>query len=225
MDLVFGALEDAELYLYFDNLYFEKDQATSCKISVSGLLDEKKVGKITGNFSLYTEWSHLYGGKHDWLLNLGVIPKKVTGLRVKFETAGTYTMDGIYVYARDRSDILRNIRELNHQVSGVSFSKNEMRVSLENTEEEYLFAAVPYSEGWQAYDQGNPLEILKADVGFMALRLDPGKHEIQFVYKTPGFVPGALISIGSVVCFIAIILLRKKRTVKNRLRRDLCFFR
>ena len=85
-----------------------------------------------------------------------------------------------------------------------------MHVSVENEQAEYLFTAVPYSEGWKAYDRGEPAEILKADIGFMALKMEPGRHEIRFVYRTPGFAAGLLISLASIVCFAVILLLKKK---------------
>ena len=92
----------------------------------------------------------------------------------------------------------------------MSFPNNEMKVSMHNKEMEYLFAAVPYSEGWKAYDHGKPIKVLKADIGFMALQLEPGEHDIRFVYNTPGFITGLIISLVSVICFSISIILKKK---------------
>ena len=213
MDLVFDTLDNAELYLYFENVDFEKELATSFSVSVFGLYDEKKAEQLGNSFSGYTEKNHLYGGKHNWLLNLGTVPDKVNGIRIQYNTTGTYTLDGIQVYARKKDDILKNIHAMDHQVSRISFPLNEMHVSVENEQAEYLFTAVPYSEGWKAYDQGKPVEILKADIGFMALRMEPGEHDIQFVYHTPGFIAGLLISLVSLACFaVMMLLMNKKRT-------------
>ena len=104
---------------------------------------------------------------------------------------------------------------MDHQVSNISFPVNEVKVSMENTEPEYLFAAIPYSEGWKAYDRGESVKILKADAGFMALQMEPGEHDIRFVYHTPGFIAGLLISLASVVCFAAILFLQKKHVRKH----------
>lgn len=215
MDLLFEPVENAELYLYFENIDFERDLAKSYRISACGLYDETKIEELANYYSAYTYIHHLYGGRHNWMLNLGVVPEKVNGIRIKFGAAGTYTLDGIHVYARKKDDILKNIHAMDHQVSNISFPVNEVKVSMENTEPEYLFAAIPYSEGWKAYDRGESVKILKADAGFMALQMEPGEHDIRFVYHTPGFIAGLLISLASVVCFAAILFLQKKHVRKH----------
>ncbi len=215
MDLMFDAVENAEIYLCFENIDLKQEMPITYNISAYGLYENEKIGTLVNSFSGCTKAHHLYGGKHNWLLNLGAVPDKANGIRIQFGTAGTYTLDGLRVYARNRDDIIYNIHAMNHEVSNVSFPQNEMRVSVDNTEPEYLFTAVPYSEGWKAYDCGKPMEVLKADIGFMALKMEPGSHEIRFIYRTPGFGMGLLISLASVACFAVILVLKKRAVAKG----------
>lgn len=63
-----------------------------------------------------------------------------------------------------------------------------------------MFFAVPYSEGWSAYVDGRPAEILKANIGFMAIRVPAGQCSIRLEYHTPGLGAGlALSGLGLVV--------------------------
>ena len=76
-----------------------------------------------------------------------------------------------------------------------------MSVKITSDHQEYLFASVPYSEGWTVADRGEKLDLLRADEGFMAVRLDEGNHELRFAYHTPGLKTGLLISLFSAACF------------------------
>ena len=211
MDCFFDPVENVELYLFFDHIDLVTENVPSYSVSAWGLFDGEKEDSLYNAFSSYTKVSHLYGGKHDWLLNLGSVRNKVNGIRIRFGTPGIYTLNGIHIYARNRDDILNNILALNHEISNTSFPLNEIRLSMENTKPEYLFVAIPYSEGWKAYDRGHLVKILKADVGFMALQMEPGEHEIRFVYQTPGFITGLMISFFSMACFIVIWLYKKSK--------------
>ena len=210
MDLSFEELDNAEIYMLFDNIHFEKDLEKSYGIWVAGMFNDERVRNMSSGFDGATYINHLYGGKHNWMLNLKLSPEKVNRIRITFNSSGTYTMDGMKLYARKLEEIEKSIAGLNRDVHDVAFPINGMKVSLENKEKEILFAAVPYSEGWKAYDNGEPIEVLKADVGFMALEMEPGEHNIQFAYHTPGLLAGLLISLGSVVGFTVLQVLKKR---------------
>ena len=56
---------------------------------------------------------------------------------------------------------------------------------------------MPYEAGWRASVNGAPAEILRAGVGFMAVKCPAGESEIVFSYQTPGLAAGAWISLGA----------------------------
>lgn len=67
----------------------------------------------------------------------------------------------------------------------------------------WLFAAIPFEDGWKAYVDGVETEILRANFGFSAIEVNEGKHEIVFKYQTPYLKEGMLIScLGIVFLFI-----------------------
>ncbi len=78
-----------------------------------------------------------------------------------------------------------------------------------------VFFSVPYDEGFSATVNGQPAEIERVNVGFMAVKCQKGHNEIVFKYKTPGLDLGIKISAGAVLIFIIYciteILLRKNR--------------
>lgn len=63
---------------------------------------------------------------------------------------------------------------------------------------------------------GNPIEIQKANIGFMAVEVDGAEHDVHFSYVTPGLLFGVLCSGIGLVAIVAFELLwfrsgRRKR--------------
>ena len=56
--------------------------------------------------------------------------------------------------------------------------------------ENLVFYSIPYDEGWSATVDGEPAQIEKVNVGFMAVRVPEGEHTIRFDYNTPGLSTG-----------------------------------
>lgn len=69
--------------------------------------------------------------------------------------------------------------------------------------ENLVFFSVPYESGWTATVNGKPAEILKTNVGFMAVKCPAGKTvEIRFDYETPGLRYGIYISAGALLLLV-----------------------
>lgn len=75
--------------------------------------------------------------------------------------------------------------------------KNGFSASITLEQENYVFFSVPYEAGWRASVNGADAEILRAGVGFMAVKCPAGESEIVFSYQTPGLAAGAWISLGA----------------------------
>lgn len=92
---------------------------------------------------------------------------------------------------------------------------NGFTAKIDSDKENLLFFSVPYDKGWSATVNGKPVEILKANVGFMAVEISEGENEIRFDYTTPGLSLGikiSLVALGVLVVYVftAFILDRKK---------------
>lgn len=79
-----------------------------------------------------------------------------------------------------------------------------------------LFFTVPYSEGFSATVNGEPVEVEQVDFGFMAVKIPAKTYcSVEFKYETPGLSVGITISLISLAAFIlyaaiTIIFRRKK---------------
>ena len=68
--------------------------------------------------------------------------------------------------------------------------------------ERLVFFSVPYEDGWTATVNGEPAEIEKVNVGFMAVKVPAGTSEIRFNYYTPGLNAGIAATAGSIGIFL-----------------------
>ena len=66
----------------------------------------------------------------------------------------------------------------------------------ESDADRLIFFSGPYESGWSATVNGQPAEIEKVNVGFMAVKVPAGEAQIRFNYETPGLKIGILISIA-----------------------------
>lgn len=86
-------------------------------------------------------------------------------------------------------------------------SKEGFSAKINLSKDNLVFFSVPYDKGWKAYINGQPVDIEKANIGFMAIKANAGENEISFIYKTPGLSIGIIISIISLIIFLFYIII------------------
>ncbi len=103
--------------------------------------------------------------------------------------------------------------------SSVNFENN--RITAEFTagdKDELVYFSIPYEPGWSAEVNGEPVQIETVNIGFMAVRVPKGRtSEIVFTYKTPGLVPGIVVTIAGAVLLTVYMILWKNPTKRRRI--------
>ncbi len=203
---------DAELYVYIGDLVYGDKTQECYGIYVEGLYDGEPAGMKELIYG-FTPFNHMYAGKEDWLVCLGRISGKVNMIKFTFEKPGRYDFSELSIYAEPESKIEENISKLDQDFGDISVNGDQVMFSRTCEQSEYVLISIPYSDGWTAEDNGKPADIIRADVGFMAVKLDPGTHNVVLKYKTPGLKSGVCISVISVISFItAGVLLYRNRS-------------
>ena len=193
---------DCEASVFLENIHFKNGLDSAYNISVYGLIGENWIDYTYNSYDGLNNIHHMYGGKHNWLLNLGPIEGVIDGVCIVFHNPGEYHLDGISVYSKPVTEIEKSIQKLEQNAQNVRLSPNKVSFEIENTGDQFLFASIPYSDGWRATVDGKSAEIMKADVGFMALKLPAGEHSVVFIYHTPGILAGFLISAISIIGYV-----------------------
>ena len=87
---------------------------------------------------------------------------------------------------------------------------NRVSGNINLSEAKLLVLAIPYSDGWSAYVDGEPQKILRANTMFCALSLEAGEHEITLRYRTPGLLLGTLVSFLGVLIFAGCLMYQRR---------------
>ena len=110
--------------------------------------------------------------------------------------------------------------------AAVNFTKDSKGFTatsvLEN--DNLVFFSIPYDEGWSATVDGQPAEVEKVNIGFMAVKVPSGQHTIRFDYETPGLHWGIIITFTAagltilylIICF-AVKGYRRRKEEHERL--------
>lgn len=167
------------------------------------------------SFEVATNASAKYSGKNDWAVNLGMADEPLESVSISFGAVGVYSFDELYACAQPQQAIRDNIERLRaDNDASIQFGTNAFYVHVDAEElsgksenqgdSRYVFVSIPYSAGWSATIDGAPIEIEKANVGFMAVEIDGEEHEIHFSYVMPGFRVGAACS--GVAFFVIVVI-------------------
>lgn len=98
--------------------------------------------------------------------------------------------------------------------SPLAIDKRGFTSEVELSKENLVFYSVPFDDGWTATVDGEEVEIVRANVGFMAVRVPEGKHTVRFAYHTPGLVAGIAVGIGGMLLtagYLALVFLLRRR--------------
>lgn len=91
--------------------------------------------------------------------------------------------------------------------------------TIHNNTDGYLLLPIPYEKGWTITVDGNEVDILKADSGFMAVYLKEGNHNIDIQYQFPGEKCGIIFAaLGTFIVFLECIYLCTRKN-KNKVLR------
>lgn len=129
---------------------------------------------------------------------------------IQLEADETYEMGDITVYFH-QPDYTAIKKLQRHGAENIQIVNNRITMTATAESDEYLFASIPYSTGWTAYVDGVKTPVYQADVGFMAITLEAGEHEVEFRYVTPGLKIGLALSIIGLL-IIMFIIMRKAYT-------------
>lgn len=170
------------------------------------------MGSVTKTLICQTDENHLFGGKEDWLVNMGASSAGDMELVIEFAKPGVYSIDDINIVAVSPDSLVEDIEKLSgtsEMIEDPSFSGSTLTLSTsEDSKGGFLYIAIPYSDGWTAYVDGEPAEISRANIAFMGLELKEGLHEVVLKYETPGLKAGIAVSIVGVLIFLGVRLMR-----------------
>ena len=155
-----------------------------------------------------------YTGIEEYWFNLTEIKQDTGGyyfdINIDGETDFDATKLSIYWHPINYTGIKERQK---HVMKDVQIDNNTITGTINCSNDEYLFLSVPFSSGWIAYVDGEKTDVLRANIGFMAIPLKSGGHNIELKYVTPGIRAGSFCSIISLAAIAIIYILNKKKGI------------
>ncbi len=233
--LDFDAPANSEVYVVFENLrftpfsrldtYTDEEWENASALVRGSVLWDSATSETTQRASVWARgidrsaWSQgqvyttdyfMYAGHHDFALNLGVSEEPLTGAVLEFSAAGVYTYDSMTVWAQPMDRFDSAVEELQRQqASDLHYGNGVISGNIDMEEDGLLFLSVSYSDGWSCTVDGQPADVLKADVAFMAVPMAAGSHSFELRYTTPYAFEGAIVSGISLAVLIALLIRRR----------------
>lgn len=198
--LSFDSVSDSEISVYLDGIDADRYFVVSAVLESDG--EPCVIDTIEGQTSINNMYYH---NKDTFLINYGFVSQPVDSVRLVF-LEGNYTLNDLRIYTRsaDQLDAAMNAFYGHADMNNVTYELdgNHIHINADADQDNYLYLAVPYSDGWRAEVDGEQTDILKANIGFMAIPLTQGEHTVEFTYRTPYLITGLCISLFFFVVFL-----------------------
>lgn len=209
MEFRFEGKPGCETYLVLKGLRYADPYTTrGCRV-ICRTDDVRRETALWGKAQSY------YFDRDAVVFNLGYSEEGLSKCRVSFSAALIAAYDEAYVvcvpmdgYAEQiearTSAALENVSETGDRITGT--------IDLE--ESRLLALSIPYAPGWTAYVNGEEQELLRVNVMYCGLLLEPGSYDIELRYEQPGQKTGTIVSllaIGAVVPVAVISARRRKK--------------
>jgi hypothetical protein len=81
------------------------------------------------------------------------------------------------------------------RVTSVRESSDRVELEVETDAAALVVVRDAYADGWRAWVDGNPAELLRADGRHRAVRVPAGRSQVVLAYRPPGLLPGLTVSV------------------------------
>jgi len=198
-------LANSEVYVHMQGLDFRPHDNIPLVTEDTGNRNRVYFGnreKSILQTDIYTFSS--YFKRNNMLFNMGYTETGEETVTIQFDDDGYYQMNDIELYAlaANAENDAQNADEKQSNAMNITTFENERIEGTVNRDDPgLLVTSIPYSLGWDVTVNGETVEPVKTNIGFMGIPVESGHSQITFTYQTP------LLKAGSVVTLIGFGLL------------------
>lgn len=215
-DLYFGDSSSDPLNLYNETNWniLTTQEKRNIKKEKSDWIEptpELKISSSSGTLktiSCYAENNHYYSNRHNFTTNLGYSKEPVSSISISFSNIGSYSFDSLHVVCLPMESYAQKIADLSEtSLENTVIDTNTITGTISLNEPKILCFAIPYSDGWEAYVDGQKVKLYRTNKMYMGLELSTGHHSVQLVYHTPLLKLGSWITVCAFIIFVLMVSL------------------
>lgn len=162
------------------------------------LLSELDTENYYGNYEYIKKVPSLLKAKTYLYRNIEVLPRGFL-VEIKDNESADFVWD----------DIIKNPAQQIIPAHIEVYEPNKIIFVTESDKPAYLLTSEIYYPGWTAEIDGKETDVIAVKNLFRGLRLDSGKHEIEFIYQPKSYVLGKKITLLGLGLFLVLLLVRK----------------
>ncbi|MBN2847043.1 MAG: YfhO family protein [Coriobacteriia bacterium] len=161
---------------------------------------------------------HLYAwGDHTHLVNLGYQKSGADSVTITFDGIGSGTYEALHVWAVPMVDYEEKVADLQAMaMTDIEVGTNRVTGRVSSDTDGLLFLSIPYSQGWTAKVDGEPVETLRVNTAFTGVPVTAGGREVTLAYVTPGLREGRAVSGLALVVFAGVMITDRRRRSRGR---------
>ncbi len=124
---------------------------------------------------------------------------------------GNYIINDTHLWFNSYKYYTKWVSERNkYNLENLYLNGGEVKGNIKNNEKGILALNIPFCKGWSAKVDGEKQDLIKVNGILTGLVLEPGSHNIELKYITPGLIPGACLSIVFLIIIIVSYILKCK---------------
>ncbi len=149
----------------------------------------------------------MYSDQRDFYLNFGVLETEEITVEIHVKKGRNFSFESVeLVGAEPVNEATMSAFTSADRLQNTYFDSNTFGGEITAQKDGYMLLALPYSDGWTAYVDGQETDIVRADTAFMAIALTAGAHAVEFRYETPYLKTGTLVSYAALGVLGALVL-------------------
>ncbi len=170
-------------------------------------------------FCYYNSLTESSYDRSDFLLNMGYSQEGQHTVTITLPYRGIYTFQDVSIISLPLEHLSDQISVLSQEhLENVTFTDNQITGTITVSDPKYLCLSIPYSKGWTALTDGQPVPVHQANTMYMAIPVEAGSHTIELRYTTPGLIPGLLVTVLGLVVWLLYFLLKQRSALMKEKR-------
>lgn len=171
---------------------------------------------------LSAAWTSDPANPAKWIARPNYLPVMTAGQRPEFKTdrealaaicATNFNPRAVVYLPADAREFVTVSNQTECQIKHVQFRQTEVSAEVTAVAPSLVVLSQAYYHLWQASVDGRRVPLLRANVGFQALQVPAGAHQIKLVYRDLNQLVGAAISLAALL--ICILIFWRCRVEQN----------
>lgn len=144
------------------------------------------------------------------------VNSKSDSIDIELNVTGTIDEDNIYCTFENKDTVSKLVKnELRKSSEVFENSSSSLELNVKNSTKQKYSSSIPYSQDWNVRVDNRVVPTVNSG-SFLAFTVSAGSHKISLTYEPKGLKIGIIISIISLVIFIAAEVLKKNYSEDKR---------